>query len=153
MAAEVPEEENNNNEGRQQPCQYIIPKRRAALREIRRKIIEGHTHSEIRQQLGLAERTYFRYVHAAFKEDRERLEQSITNDEILNQIAICEERFSSLYANAQSMATNPQIEPETRIVAQDQAASLATGILKLREESATAISRQLRLKEERVISL
>jgi len=109
------------------------------LREIRRLIIAGVPHQDIQRQLGLAEKTYYRYLDAAFKEDRERLAESVTTDEMLTQITITEERLTEMYRNMREIATNENFEPAVRIMADNAAGEVAMIIMKLRAEAPAAV--------------
>jgi hypothetical protein len=116
------------------------------MREIRRLIIAGTPHRDIQRQLNLPEKTHYRYLNECFKEDRKRLSGSITKDEILNQIIIAEERFTEIYKNLHyGMACNSEIEPDKRIQAEDMAAQVVVGILKMWiEASPTSTANELR---------
>jgi hypothetical protein len=126
------------------PTKYYKPRKKAAMREIRRMIIEGNSHQEIQRQLDLPSRSYFRYVDECFAEDRQRLAQSITNDEILNQISIVEQRLTNMFKNMHDMATNENVEPQDRIAAERTAGEIAAAILRIRQEAPIGAITKLR---------
>jgi hypothetical protein len=120
------------------PTNYFKPKKLAAMREIRRLVIAGTSHQDIQRQLGLSERSYYRYLQDCFKEDRERLAQSITTDEILTQTAIAEARLTDMFRNLREIATNKDIEPSDRIAAETTAGEVSAVIHRLWTEAPTA---------------
>jgi hypothetical protein len=47
----------------------------------------------IMQQLHLSPRTFYRYLSAVFADDRRLIAENISDEEALNQIAICRDRL------------------------------------------------------------
>ena len=109
------------------------------MREIRRLVIAGTSHQDIQRQLGLSERSYYRYLQDCFKEDRERLAQSVTTDEMLTQIAIGEERLTNMFRNLREIATDKNIEASDRIAAETTAGEITAVIMRLWTEAPTAV--------------
>jgi hypothetical protein len=132
------------------PSNYFKPKKLAAMREIRRLVIAGTSHQDIQRQLGLSERSYYRYLQDCFKEDRERLAQSVTTDELLTQVAIVEERLMSMYRNLREMATNKDLEPSDRISAEQTAGEVSAVIMRLWTETPTKIMSQVSTELPRI---
>ena len=120
------------------------------MREIRRLVIAGTSYQDIQRQLGLSERSYCRYLQDCFKEDRERLAQSVTTDELLTQLAIVEERLTSMYRNLREMATNKDLEPSDRISAEQTAGEVAALIMRLWTETPTRIVSQVSTELPRI---
>jgi hypothetical protein len=113
---------------------YFKPKRIAALREIRRLVIAGQSHNQIQQQLNLNERTYWRYWKAAFAEDRARLFSTVTAEEVQTQVAIGEARLTDIYRNLHEMGQDTDLDAIDRREAEDMAAEVAMGLLRLYQE-------------------
>ena len=109
------------------------------MREIRRLVIAGTSYQDIQHQLGLSERSYCRYLQDCFKEDRERLAQSVTTDEMLTQIAIGEERLTNMFRNLREIATDKNIEASDRIAAETTAGEITAVIMRLWTEAPTAV--------------
>jgi hypothetical protein len=86
----------------------------------------------------VCERSYYRYLQDCFKEDRERLAQSVTADEILTQTAIAEARLTDMYRNLREIAKNEKLEPSDRISAEQTAGEVSAVIHRLWTEAPTA---------------
>ena len=124
--------------------QHALSPRIAAIRQIRKLIIEGVSHGEIQEELGLSERTYFRYLQKCFDQERKRIAQIISDEQIMTQIAITEARFQDMWRNVRSIATNEKVDPKIRLEAEKLAAEIAIGILRIYQESPTAAANSLR---------
>lgn len=113
---------------------YFKPKRTAAIREIRRLIIAGESHNQIQAQLGLNERTYWRYWKAAFAEDRQRLFSTVSTKEVQTQVAIGEARLTDIYRNLHHMGQDADLDPVDRRESEVMAATVATSLLRLYQD-------------------
>ena len=100
---------------------YLKPLREQAMRQIRKLIIdEGYTPTEVMQQLKiLPPRTFQHYLHDAFAPERKVLATRLTDDEVLNQLAILESRLTKSRRDIINMAKDPTIDSKrlTAIVA------------------------------------
>jgi AraC-like DNA-binding protein len=99
---------------------YLKPLREQAMRQIRKFIIdEGYTPSEVMQRLKIPSRTFQRYLHQAFAPERKVLATRLTDDEVLNQLAILESRLTKSRRDIINMAKDPTIDSKrlTAIVA------------------------------------
>jgi hypothetical protein len=72
-----------------------MPKRRQALLEIRRLIVdEGLSHNEIQLRLNLSSSTYFRYLDILFKAEQEAISgNNYTYQRLLNETLILNQRY------------------------------------------------------------
>jgi hypothetical protein len=122
---------------------YFKPKRQAAIREIRRLIIAGQDHAQIQAKLGLATRSYFRYVSEAFKEDRQKLSETTNPEEVMTQVAIATNRFTELYRISLDIAKNKGHEPLDRLEALKLYGEIAAALAVIYRDGPTAIAREL----------
>ena len=63
------------------------------MQDIRRLLIEGYDYEDIMQQLHLSPRTFYRYLSAVFADDRRLIAENISDEEVLNQMAIGRDRL------------------------------------------------------------
>jgi DNA invertase Pin-like site-specific DNA recombinase len=71
---------------------YKLPERMRTMQDIRKLIIEGYPYNEIMEQLHIPHRTFYRYLSALFEDDRRLLAVNVSDEEILNQMAITRDR-------------------------------------------------------------
>ena len=57
-------------------------------------IEEGYTTSEAREQFNILQHTFQRYISEAFIAERQLLAKRLTDEEVLNQLAVLEARIS-----------------------------------------------------------
>jgi AraC-like DNA-binding protein len=72
---------------------YKLPEKMRTMQDIRSLLTEGYTYDAIMQQLHLAPRTFYRYLSAVFEDDRRLIAENISDEEVLNQMAICIDRL------------------------------------------------------------
>ena len=110
------------------------------MRQIRKLIIdEGYTPTEVMQQLKIPHRTFQRYLHQAFAPERKVLATRLTDDEVLNQLAILESRLTKSRRDIINMAKDPTIDSKrlTAIVAAYHLSEeIAATIFKIHSEAA-----------------
>jgi DNA invertase Pin-like site-specific DNA recombinase len=82
---------------------YWKPKRNMATKEIRRLVIEGVPYAEIWQQLGISERSFYRYLDRAYKQDREVIAHKITNEDVFHLAMIPSISFFSAFLKCSTM--------------------------------------------------
>lgn len=92
----------------------------------------------------MSERTYFRYLQECFDQERKRIAQTISDEQIMTQIAITEARFQDMWRNVHSIATNQKVDPKIRLEAEKLAAEIAVGILRIYQDSPIAAANSLR---------
>ena len=72
---------------------YKLPERINTMQDIRSLLIEGYAYDDIMQQPNLAPRTFYRYLSAVFADDRRLIAENISDEEVLNQMAIGRDRL------------------------------------------------------------
>jgi hypothetical protein len=127
---------------------YFKPKRTAAIREIRRLVVAGESHNQIQQQLNLNERTYWRYWKAAFAEDRARLISTVTAEEVQTQVAIGQARLTDIYRNLHEMGQDRDLDAVDRREAEDMAAEVALGLLRLYQDGPLKVIYDHNIREQ-----
>ena len=132
---------------------YFKPKRTAAIREIRRLVVAGESHNQIQQQLNLNERTYWRYWKAAFAEDRARLFSTVSTEEVQTQFAIGEARLTDIYRNLHEMGQDADLDAVARREAEDMAAEVAIGLLRLYQDGPLKVIYDNNRREQQQLQL
>ncbi|HYZ58608.1 MAG TPA: hypothetical protein VE544_03045 [Nitrososphaeraceae archaeon] len=105
---------------------YNMPRRREALLDIRRLIVEeGLSHSEIQLRLNLSSSTYFRYLDLLFKAEQEAISGNVyTYQRLLNETLILNQRYLSRARKLTAIGDNENVDAEQRIEAHKFAAQL-----------------------------
>ena len=103
-----------------------MPRRRQALLEIRRLIVdEGLSHSEIQLRLNLSPSTYFRYLDILFKAEQEAIsENNYTYQRLLNESLILNQRYLRRARKLTTIGDDEKVDAEQRIEAHKFAAEL-----------------------------
>jgi hypothetical protein len=103
---------------------YNKPKRRQALLEIRRLIVEeGLSHNEIQLRLNLPPTTYFRYLDILFEAEQEAIEgNNYTYQRLLNETLILNQRYLRRARKLTEIADDEKVDVEQRIAAHNFAA-------------------------------
>jgi hypothetical protein len=103
-----------------------MPRRREALLDIRRLIVEeGLSHSEIQLRLNLSSSTYFRYLDLLFKAEQEAISGNVyTYQRLLNETLILNQRYLSRARKLTAIGDNENVDAEQRIEAHKFAAQL-----------------------------
>lgn len=116
--------------GVNRPVSYNIPRRREALFEIRRLLVEeGLSHQEIQLRLNLSPSTYFRYLGALFKTEQEAISgNNSTYQRLLNESLILEQRYLRRARKLAEIADDEKVDPEQRIQAHINAAHLERAV-------------------------
>jgi AraC-like DNA-binding protein len=105
------------------------------MQDIRSLLIEGYTYDAIMQQLHLAPRTFYRYLSAVFADDRRLLAENISDEEFLNQSAICRDRLLKQRRDIiELIINNPDSDNKSKIAAHHLIAEIAAGVLRLYTE-------------------
>jgi hypothetical protein len=105
---------------------YNMPRRRQALLEIRRLIVdEGLSHSEIQLRLNLSPSTYFRYLDILFKAEQEAISgNNYTYQRLLNETLILTQRYLRRARKLTEIGDDEKVDAEQRIEAHKFAAEL-----------------------------
>jgi hypothetical protein len=104
------------------------------MQDIRSLLISGCTYHDIIEQLHLEPRTFYRYLNAVFEDDRRLLAENISDEETLNQMAICRDRLLAQRLDLLEMIKDPEVENNVKISAHHLAAEIAAAILKFYTE-------------------
>jgi hypothetical protein len=145
----VPIDDNNNNKRRR--GRYQIPRKQAAMREIRRLIVnEGLTNMAICEKLQLPRRTLERYLHEMFAHDSQLLMAPSAQD-IASQVAIFKERLARQYEDVISIARNSEAEFDIKLAAIDLACNIDWVITRLTYETPSVIARSVKLDGTKLV--
>jgi hypothetical protein len=103
-----------------------MPRRRQALLEIRRLIVdEGLSHNEIQLRLNLSPSTYFRYLDILFKAEQEAISgNNYTYQRLLNETLILNQRYLRRARKLTAIGDDEKVDAEERIEAHKFAAEL-----------------------------
>jgi AraC-like DNA-binding protein len=120
---------------------YKQPERMRTMQDIRILLIEDYTYDAIMQQLHLAPRTFYRYLSAVFVDDRHLLAENISDEEVLNQMAICRDRLLKQRRDIlEQIINNPDADDKARIAAHHLVAEIAAAVLRLYTEGPAVLA-------------
>ena len=94
------------------------------------------------QQLQISERTFYRYLEVIFANDRRLLVENVSDEEFLNQMAICKDRLLEQRRDVLEMAHDPEIDDQVRINAHHLAAEIAAAVLRIYEGGPAILSQR-----------
>lgn len=108
------------------PVSYNKPRRRTALLEIRRLLVdEGLSHQEIQLRLNLPARTYFTYLDLLFKEEQTAIcGNHYTYQRLLNETLLLSQRYLRHARMLTEIAQDKNVDAEFRIQAHLEASEL-----------------------------
>ena len=87
------------------------------------------------RQLHLSPRTFYRYLSAVFADDRRLIAENISDEEALNQMAICRDRLLKQRRDIlEQIANSPDADFKARIAAHHLAGEIAAVVMKLYTE-------------------
>jgi len=122
---------------------YFKPLREEAKRQIRRLIIEeGYTPTEAMYELNIPMRTFQRYLNEAFLPERQVLARRLTDDEVLNQLAILESRLTKSRRDIINAANDPNVDPKrlaAMVAAYNLSEEIAAAIFKIHSDAAPGV--------------
>jgi hypothetical protein len=109
---------------------YNMPRRRQALLEIRRLIVdEGLSHNEIQLRLNLSPSTYFRYLDILFKAEQEAISgNNYTYQRLLNETLILNQRYLRRARKLTVIGDDEKVDAEQRIEAHKFAVELERAV-------------------------
>jgi hypothetical protein len=109
---------------------YNKPRRRQALLEIRRLIVdEGLSHNEIQLRLNLPPSTYFRYLDILFKAEHEAISgNNYTYQRLLSESLILNQRYLRRARKLTAIADDETVDAEQRIEAHKYASELERAV-------------------------
>jgi hypothetical protein len=107
-----------------------MPRRREALFEIRRLLVEeGLSHQEIQLRLNLSPSTYFRYLDLLFKAEQSAISgNNYTYQRLLNESLILNQRYLRRARMLTAIGNDEKVDPEQRIQAHINAAHLERAV-------------------------
>jgi AraC-like DNA-binding protein len=128
---------------------YDKPNRAQAIQEILRLLVDkGLTYDPIMQQLHIAPRTFYRYLSMVFENDRRLLAERVSDEETLNQMAICRDRLLSQRRDIlEQIANNPESDDKARVDAHHLAGEIAAAVIKFYTEGPVILSQRHRFPE------
>jgi hypothetical protein len=109
---------------------YNKPSRRQALLEIRRLIVEeGLSHNEIQLRLNIPPTSYFRYLDMLFETEQKAIAGNhYTYQRLLNETLILQQRYLRRARRLEKLASDPEVDGETRRQAECNAAELERAV-------------------------
>ena len=108
------------------------------MQDIRKLIIEGYPYDAIMEQLHIPHRTFYRYLSALFEDDRRLLAENVSDEEILNQMAITRDRLLEQRRDLLEMTRDPNTDPADRISAHHLIADIAAAVLRIYDSGPAA---------------
>jgi hypothetical protein len=121
---------------------YKLPERMRTMQDIRKLIIEGYPYNVIMEQLHIPHRTFYRYLSALFEDDRRLIAENVSDEEFLNQMAICKDRLLEQRRDVLEMAKDKEFDAQARINAHHLAAEIAAAVLRLYEGGPAILSQR-----------
>ena len=112
------------------------------MQDIRKLIIEGYPYDAIMAQLHIPHRTFYRYLSALFEDDRRLVAENVSDEEILNQMAITRDRLLEQRRDLLEMTRDPNLGPADRISAHHLIAEIAAAVLRLYEGGPALLSQR-----------
>jgi hypothetical protein len=109
---------------------YNMPRRREAVLEIRRLLVEeGLSHQEIQLRLNLAPSTYFRYLDTLFKAEQSAISgNNYTYQRLLNETLILQQRYLRRARKLTEIGDDKNVDAEQRVQAHINAAQLERAV-------------------------
>lgn len=121
---------------------YKLPERMRTMQDIRKLIIEGYPYDAIMAQLHIPHRTFYRYLSALFEDDIRLLVENVTDEEILNQMAITRDRLLEQRRDLLEMTRDPNTDPADRISAHHLIAEIAAAVLRIYDSGPARLSQR-----------
>jgi predicted transcriptional regulator len=116
------------------------------LSEIRRQMLNGATNSDIMSNLNLPERTFYRYMHKIYEEDKAELAKE-NNKTLVTHIFLHRDRLLYTLQNSSSIATDTSYSVKDRIKAERLKVDVSLDLLKLASEG--PMMAQIKLYKDR----
>jgi predicted transcriptional regulator len=103
------------------------------LSEIRRQMLDGATNTEIMRDLNMPQRTFYRYMHKIYEEDKVELAKE-NNRTLVTHIFLHRDRLLYTLQNCTSIATDTKYSVKDRIEAERLKVDVSLDLLKLASE-------------------
>lgn len=132
---------------------YNLPRRRQALLEIRRLIVEeGLSHNEIQLRLNLSASTYFRYLDLLFKAEQEAISgNNFTYHRLLSESLILNQRYLRRARKLTEIGDDKTVDAKQRIEAHKFAAELERAVHDMSYMAPSYLRKQGLLPEPKTI--
>lgn len=124
---------------------YKLPEKRRTMQDIRSLLISGLTYYDIMEQLHLEPRTFHRYLNMVYEDDRRLLAENINDTEILNQMAIAQDRWMAQRHDLLEMARDPEVDDNARVNCHHLAAEILAACLKLYTDGPAIVASRYRV--------
>jgi predicted transcriptional regulator len=103
------------------------------LSEIRRQMLDGATNTEIMSNLNIPQRTFYRYMHKIYEEDKLELAKE-NNKTLVTHIFLHRDRLLYTLQNCSSIASDTNYSVKDRIEAERLKVDVSLDLLKLASE-------------------
>jgi uncharacterized protein (UPF0128 family) len=103
------------------------------LSEIRRQMLDGATNTEIMSNLNIPQRSFYRYMHRIYGEDKLELAKE-NNKTLVTHIFLHRDRLLYTLQNCTSIATDTNYSVKDRIEAERLKVDVSLDLLKLASE-------------------
>ena len=133
----VKEEGEGQGQGQQRQGRRRGPYHKSArtqcCQQIRKLLVEdGLSYDAVIKKLNIAERTFYRYLSYVFENDRKLFADRISEQEALNQFALCRDRLLKQRSDLlEGVGNNPAADWRARVDAHHLSGEIAATILKL----------------------
>jgi hypothetical protein len=118
---------------------YKLHERIHTKQRIYKMILEGRTYESIMQELGISERTLYRYIDIIFTQEQDFLSDTVTAEEMRRQILICRDRFLEDRQEVKQWIKDPNFKD--KVDAMNLASELAAAVLRLYQEGPAILER------------
>jgi hypothetical protein len=119
---------------------YKIRERMLTKQRIYQMMLRGRSYASIMSELGISERTFYRYLDAIFTTERDFLEETLTREELRRQAILARDRLlSNMNRIEEWLEVDPQ--SEDRIELLNLHAELTAAILRLYKYGPAELSR------------
>jgi hypothetical protein len=116
------------------------------LSEIRRQMLDGATNTKIMSNLSIPQRTFYRYMHKIYEEDKAELAKE-NNKTLVTHIFLHRDRLLYALQNCTSIATDTNYSVKDRIEAERLKVDVSLDLLKLASEG--PMMAQIKLYKDR----
>ncbi len=118
---------------------YKLHERIRKKQRIYKMILEGRTYESIRQELGISERTLYRYIDIIFTQEQDFMNDTVTAEEMHRQIILCRNRFLEDRQEVKQWIKDPNFKD--KVDAMHLASELARAVLVLYQEGPAMLER------------
>ena len=118
---------------------YKLHERIHTKQRIYKMILEGRSYESIMQELGISERTLYRYINIIFTQEQDFLNDTVTAEEMRRQILICRDRLLEDRQEVKQWMKGSDFKD--KVDAMNLASELAVAVLKLYEHGPVMLER------------